>query len=269
VNWSNNQLPNTGTQLFQATEKSTMGGDAAGQGVVFDPTHDPNFTGTGNSLDPYVIYNLYLGNSGTTPNKLSIKSGTLNISIDPGGTTGNGNIILGRSTAFTATIVQLAGNVQFTKQCGEDGFRLRNVAGSTGVYEYHGGNLEVATGAAASSTIGIRIGRRCKARGRWEWKSSLSTTTVLSAHIQTSRLSCKPSQRRPPQAPSNFHYGKWRACVPIQVEGQFSLRNSATQSSRLALILNQAPTVDANGIPQSLGSDCSWSKTPRSPGVGI
>ena len=47
----NTTMPNTGTQASQATELN-LGSDYLGEGIVYDPINDPNFTGTGSASIP-------------------------------------------------------------------------------------------------------------------------------------------------------------------------------------------------------------------------
>jgi hypothetical protein len=253
VNWNansndNNTLPNTGTQANMATELNA-GWDFLGDGVVFDPANDPSTGGPPAVPDPYPTAAFYLGNTGTNDNKFTVKSGTFNVAT--GGT--NANIILSRNTTNrVGHMVQLGGNVLLTVTSGR--LSVANAVGSTGIYEYHGGIFEANLGAAAG-TNGVRLGGdntssgqgnawflvhndgaagRIKAANFLISSSAGGTTGTVEYHLGNQTTS------------GNF------GVRPIQVVNNLSFRNSATQSARLNLALDEAP-ITTVGVPQNLG----------------
>ena len=257
MNWNansndNTTMPNTGTQAAMATEINN-GWDFLGEGVVYDPVNDPNFTGTGTRVDPYSLATFYLGNQGTSNNKFTLKSGTVDVNTGSNGA----NIIARNTVGMTSIFVQTGGMYKNTSNAGVGGsLQLAATTNATGIYEYHGGSMEVclnAPGSGTGSGNGIRLGQGGSGAvgkfvvyndgpaghiraGNFHVAFGAGTTGIVEYHLNN------------PATSGNF------GVRPIQAVQQISLRNvPGSQQARLDLQLDDAPTVDGFGVPSNLG----------------
>lgn len=177
VNWGNHgvgaQAPfylvpsNPGGETVGTTEVNN-GWDAEGEGVVYDPDNDPFYeaaagpdfiypVGNDPAFDRDTIWRFYISTgSATLDNKVTIKSGSLEVATSTIPSEGGGNVQLGRGGSvpdIKGTIVQTGGSFLVRS----DNLDIGNFHTSpgNGYYEYHGGILEAGLGSASSH--GIRL----------------------------------------------------------------------------------------------------------------
>jgi hypothetical protein len=275
----------TDTQINVGT--ATLPG---GEGVVYDPSNDPNFANIGANpgnypfpagFGPQVIQNISLGRAqlvagpGATnvpapqaPNVLTVK-GNLDFTLE---------VILGRSSTEAGKpgdgrINQLSGTVKVNSA----NLDIASTDTSTnsgqvttygnGVYDYRGGTLEVQlsnqnggirlspSGSVGAAGIGRFIDRNPGTAGyirTYDFNvaagagvaARLANGTTLGVGI------------------AEFHSAGASGTRPIQVGRNLIINNGLVstgtgaggiRSSRLQLVLDSAPTVDGNGVPQNLG----------------
>jgi len=273
LNWSGTNpgattsyLPPTkdGTNVTPTVISANTSTLPGGQGVVYDPSpSDPNFANAGSptftfpaGYGPQIIDALYIARNTTEHPILTIK-GDLNVK-----TTG---MIVGRSGSTAAnqnlgTVVQLAGNVLVGSTQLDIGQREASGWGN-GVYDYRGGTLDVYGG---NTNHGIRLSSGSSTNGTGGIGRFIMHNPVGNGKVRTYDMRVA-SDRTNGDGISRgvgvveFHYenGNTR---PIQVMTNLSLNNGldsmpspSTRSSRLSFILDAAPTVDINGVPQTLG----------------
>jgi hypothetical protein len=279
VNWdrdgnTNTSLPPgnstsgvTDTQIN--TNTSTLPG---GEGVVFDPAHDPSFPppGTITFPDTYSaqsLRELYISRQTTASQSLLTIKGDLTIQA---------GLQLGRSSNTTGLVAtgrvnQLSGSVQIPNSTLD--IAATDTSGSVtgsnygnGIYDYRGGILDVSaisgTGirlSPSSGTVGAAgIGRFIMHNPAtpgyvraydYNAASGAGSTVRLADGINTG------------VGITEFHYENG-GTRPIQVPQNLIINNGmitsgsgagGVRSSRLQLVLDAAPTVDGSGVPQNLG----------------
>jgi hypothetical protein len=264
-----------------------------GSTVDFDPDHDPFFsaaaarsygpgaitgpqTGAPTAFGPQAQWRLYLtrrdGTTGvnTSTNVLNIKSGSLwFINGDaallannpPYPNLGTASFIVGRSGGGTGKVVQTGGFFSMAENLDLGASEAATTTGTilpassgTGFYEYRGGTVEAGLNTAATGR-GIRLsaGVALAPSGAGTFIDRNEGTT---GHIRVQDFVFAVSQQSTIQAvgTAEFHYVPSGGGVrPIQVNRNLSINNSATQSSRLGLVLDSAPAVDELGAPPSIG----------------
>ena len=263
---SNNGLSPTDTNI-------NSGWDFAGEGVIYDPlgADAANYAAAAGvdfdyptedraEFDRDTIWRLYLTTgSAMTDNKLTIKSGTLQLLNS--GTGSSSQLELGRgggAAGLKGVIVQTGGTLAVS----ENNLQIGNfhVNRGNGVYEYFGGSLEVALAAGD----GIRI-----AHGGSSGPAAESGTMIIhnggnSGHIRSWNVRVGSGLG---QAGTNsdavgivrFHANA-NGTQPIQVENSLlinhqddTLGTGNTRSAVLQLALDAAPMVDMSGIPLDMG----------------
>lgn len=290
-NWSqsaNNYLPpaqdsgGTPVRTDAQVNIGTIGAwNVTGEGLVYDPDNDPFYAAaaslnypTGSSIagdvggdyGPQHLYRLYVTRNTTETNLITIKSGDLAI---------ESTTIIGRSGSTASAqglgqVTQLGGRVRLPVTSLDIGETEASGYGS-GIYNYQGGTLEVATLAG----VGIRLahGNSGASRG----PSGINRFVIgngAAGHIRTfdySSVSYRGSgtdgvfdplfdpdgvTRGVAITEFQFQNGGTR---PVQVLRNLTLNNGkelatgATLSSRLVLTLDEAPAVDGGGVPIDLG----------------
>jgi len=265
ANWTDNSggpaygqlLPNpVGSSSINIDINTGNTGNTYG-GVVFDPANqlpnglsDPNssFTIAGKlyisssnvgpgSANAAVNY----GGLSCVPNFLTIASGTLTISDS---TNSNSFILVGRSV--NGTLNQTGGNfnVDATVQLGQ----LSGTNGN-GTYNFSGGNLSAGFGASPGTSPGIRLGGAAGSSG------TMVINNTLPGQIKTAGYYSAFSKGAGSYGLTEFHYGNGNVRT-VQNTGQLSIRNEInpdTYASELSLVLDAAPTMDADQTPQNLG----------------
>jgi hypothetical protein len=250
----NNALPNTGSQAGAATEIDN-GYNVPGDGVVFDPANDPNVSvDLANNIPPapnlgpsfeFDIAKMYLANgTGALGSKLTIESGTLH---------SNNLVIISRSTAVTSTIVQTGGTFITDLQ-----LEVADTSGATGIYEYHGGTLQV--GNTTSGSVGLRLGGVAGGTGIFKDYNDGAAGAINTANFIDGYLGVGYAQ---------FHFSNG-GTRPVQIAGQLSIRNNGTaQIPYLDLVLDQAPAAAGGVAPNlslfSLGSTGTYSGVGTNP----
>ncbi|HTQ40970.1 MAG TPA: dockerin type I domain-containing protein [Pirellulales bacterium] len=277
VNWSSDTLPNTGTgaAMNSATEVDNGYGvnqtTGVGDGVVFDPTNDPNYlanAGTPPYVTPYQLGRFYLGNqpSGANPpanyNTLTVKSGELDLASQMRIARTD---LSSMSETVTGTIVQTGGTVNLQDTNNDAYLSLGDTTHTLGIYNYSGGTLLFQTpSTSTSSSPGVRLGNVLTATGKFIDRNTGAAGAIQLANMYVGYNGIGILE---------YHYGLDQSSHgdvrPIQIvgtpftgessNGQLALRNGVsdgmtplTQASELSLVLDAAPTV-VGGIPQSLG----------------
>jgi hypothetical protein len=260
---TNNGTSATDTQINAGT--STLPG---GEGVVYDPTIDPNFPLIAqNEADypfptdfgPQVINQLYMSRNTTNHNLLTIK-GDLTISA---------NGVIGRSGSTGTSpemqnegrINQLSGAVSVPNNVLDLGNREASGWGN-GVYDYRGGTLEV--GAVGGNGLRLAAGGSAGTGGVGKFiVHNPSTSGFVRANIFN--VAANAGQEGNPDISANgvtngvgiveFHFANG-GTRPIQVTRELDINNGAvtagTRSARLDLKLDEAPMV-IDDKPLNLG----------------
>jgi hypothetical protein len=240
-----------------------------GEGVVYDPSsNDPNFSTAGgltfpSGYGPQIIEQLYISRNTTLQNLLTIKG---NLTIKDSGSSG---AMVGRSGGSTGapnfgSIVQTAGIVSLPTT-NLDVAQWESSGWGNGVYDYRGGTLDVYN---STTNHGIRLSHGSQASGTGGIGRIIMHNPTSSGYVRTYNFTVASDRtngdgitRGVGVAEFHFENGGTR---PIQVANTLSINNgldnspqglfsASTRSSRLALVLDAAPTVDINGVPQSLG----------------
>jgi hypothetical protein len=264
-----------------------------GSTVDFDPDHDPFFsaaagrsygpgaltgpqTGAPTAFGPQAQWRLYLTRRdtttgvNTTTNTLNIKSGSLwfingdaalNANNPPYPNLGTASFIVGRSGGGTGKVVQTGGFFSMAENLDVGASEAATSSGTiipassgTGFYEYRGGTVEAGINTAATGR-GIRLsaGVALAPSGAGTFIDRNEATT---GHIRVQDFVFAVANQSTTLAvgTAEFHYVPSGGGVrPIQVNRNLSINNSATQSSRLGLVLDSAPTLDGLGAPPSIG----------------
>jgi len=255
----------TDTQINSGT--GTLPG---GEGVVFDPTNDPNFATAGSynypsgGFGPQDIGALYISRNTANANRLTIRG---NLQVGRGANTSSFQV--GRSGS-TASAQNLGEIVQYSGTVGAPTTNLDlgswEASGwGNGVYDYRGGNLDIYNG---QTNHGIRISHGSQGNGTAGIGRLIVHNPATAGYVRTYDMRVASDRTNGDGLTRGvgfleFHYenGNTR---PVQVMTNLSLNNgldntpqgsfpASTRSSRLALILDAAPTVDGNGVPQTLG----------------
>jgi hypothetical protein len=273
----------TDTQVDFGTE--TLPG---GEGVVFDPTNDPNFAAIAAhpadypfpaGFGPQSINDLSISrahshtdSSGNTvlepqlPNLLTIK-GNLEMQA---------SVVVGRSSAEVGKpgdgrINQLSGTVKVnTANLDIAGTDTSTTTAKTtygnGVYDYRGGILEVQL---VNQNGGIRLSPSSGTVGAGGVARFIQRNPGTPGYVRTydfNVASGAGSTTLLANGTTNgvgiveFHSAGTSGTRPIQVGRNLVINNGAVtspagavRSSRLQLVLDAAPSIDANGVPQNLG----------------
>jgi hypothetical protein len=289
VNWnvasnSNAVLPPSGDALGTSpTDAQINIGTGAwdqGEGVVYDPDNDPFFPvasslpyPTGSPVQPFVgsdygpqhIFRLYIGRSVTDgrTNILTIKSGDLVIASTAivgrsGSTFGNENL---------GVVVQEGGRLRLPI-VSLDIAQAETSGWGNGTYDYRGGTLEV----DLQGVNGIRLahgGGNAMAGGKGKF---IVHNPTSGGHIRTWRYqsaswrggvdailsATDPDGIVTGVATTEFHYENG-GTRPIQVAQNLTINNGfqadtlGTVSSRLGLVLHEAPCTGLDCVPNNVG----------------
>lgn len=259
-----------------------------GEGVVYDPSNDPNFPNIAanpanypfpaGGFGPQVIRELYIGRAqnvtgpGATtvpapqaPNVLTIK-GNLELTL---------TMVVGRSSAEAGKpgdgrVNQLSGTVKVnTAQldiAGTDTSATALTTYGNGVYDYRGGTLEVQL---TNQNGGIRLSPSSGTVGAGGVGRFIQRNPGTPGYVRTYDFNVA-SGAGSATLPANgttlgvgiveFHSAGINGTRPIQVGRNLVINNGAVaspagavRSSRLQLVLDSAPAVDGSGVPQNLG----------------
>jgi hypothetical protein len=289
VNWnvssnSNIVLPPsgnaTGTSVTDAQINIGSGPWDLGDGVVYDPANDPYFpaaaslpypTGSsaqafaGTDYGPQHLFRLFIGRNvidGST-SKLTIKGGDLVIASTvvvgrSGSTSGNENL---------GMIVQMGGRLR-TPIVSMDIGQAETSGWGNGTYDYRGGTLEV----DLEGVNGIRLahgGGNALAGGKGKFVVHNPTS---GGHVRTWRYQsaswrgsidailtpADPDGFTTGVATTEFHYENG-GTRPFQIGQSLTINNGfqsdtqGTVSSRLALVLHEAPCAGVGCVPINMG----------------
>jgi hypothetical protein len=289
----------TDTQINLGT--ATLPG---GEGVVFDPSLDPNFANIGANpgnypfpagFGPQVINNLSLGRAqlvpgpGATqvpapqaPNVLTIK-GNLEFALE---------VILGRSSTEAGKpgdgrINQLSGTVKANSgNLDIAGTDTSTASGQVttygnGVYDYRGGTLEVQL---SNQNTGIRLSPQgsvgAAGVGRFIQRNPATPGYVRTYDFNVAAGAGVAARLANGSTLGvgivEFHSSGTTGTRPIQVGRNLVINNGAVaspagavRSSRLQLVLDSPPSLDGNGVPQNLGLfDTDFDQTDIDPPSG-
>ena len=279
VNWSNNTLPPDNGSGSATDTQINLGTGAwdLGEGVVYDPNNDPGFAATSGMTFPsgygaQIIDNLYISRNTPETNLLTIK-GDLDILDYP---------VIGRSSgtdgvATTGQITQMGGVVTVPN----DDFQLAgpdtsNAGIGNGTYDYRGGTLDISTvggsglrmSHGSTSTNGT-TGEPTGASGvaRFIMHNPTTGGYVRSDQVSVASFAGIPDGATTIRDPDGvnrgvgifeYHYEN-SGTRPFQVTYRLTLNNGfddntlGTRSSRLELVLDEAPSIDPNGVPNDIG----------------
>ncbi len=244
-----------------------------GEGVVYDPSPaDPNFANAGSltypaGFGPQILNDLSVSRQATAADNLLTIKGNLTLQT---------RMYLGRSSnvadvVATGRVNQLSGTVKVNSDRMEIGSTdtSANVTSKNygnGIYDYSGGILEVSQVGGAgiqlstsSSTVGAA------GIGRFIMRNP-STPGYVRAYDYNAAAGAGAPVRLADGVNTGvgiteFHYANGNT-RPIQVNRNLIINNGltnsgtgagGTRSSRLALMLDAAPSVDGSGVPQNLG----------------
>jgi hypothetical protein len=272
--------PATDTQINLGT-----GDWNEGEGVVFDPANDPNFAAASGlnfplNFGPQIINGLFMSRGTTESTLLTIKG---DLAFRDPIHVGSGSGVRGAAT--NAMIVQESGLVRVPL----DDLVLATTNTSTlgrgnGTYVYRGGSLEVAQDAgngislSVSSNANASDGQKLGPGGVGKFVVHNPSTP---GHIRTYSLTTAAFAGFDEGIPNNpndsefnpaydadgdttgvgifeFHYANG-GTRPIQVNDDMILNNGVdrntkgTRSSRLDLILDEAPCDGAGCVPGNIG----------------
>lgn len=259
-----------------------------GEGVVFDPTNDPHFAAASGlnfpaGFGPQIIYGLSMSRGTTEPTLLTIK-GDLAFR-DPVYVGGSSGI---REEVANATIVQESGLVRVPL----DDLVLATVSATNpilvghgnGTYVYRGGSLEVAQSGgngiflSVGSTSAASDGQRFGPGGVGKFvvhnpstpghiRTYSLTTVAFAGFDEGVQNNDEDSEFNPVYDADGentgvgifeFHYDNG-GTRPIQVNFNMYLNNGldkytkGTRSSRLELVLDEAPCDGAGCVPGNIG----------------
>jgi hypothetical protein len=267
-----------------------------GEGVVYDPTNDPSFSAIAANpanypfpagFGPQVIRELYIGRAQTVPgpsatsvpapqapNVLTIK-GDLELTD---------TMIVGRSSTESGKpgdgrINQLSGTVKVNNFnldiAGTDTSATAVTNYGNGVYDYRGGILEVEL---ANQNGGIRLSPSSGTVGAGGVARFIQRNPGTPGYVRTYDFNVASGSGATARLANGtstgvgiveFHSAGTTGTRPIQVGRNLIINNGApttpagaVRSSRLELVLDSAPVVDGNGVPQNLGLfDTDFDKT--------
>ncbi len=300
ANWSNNVLPPSNGATPPAPTDTDIGiGTASlpgGQGILYDPTNDPNFANVGSQVFPdgfnaQTIRELYVARTLTATKVDGVVTPDATITLN-GDLTATGNVIIGRSSnirdvATTGTIVQTGGT--FLVSLGNMDLAqtetTQNGMGN-GTYDYRGGTLDV----SRDGGNGLRLSNGSNSNALDTQISGAAGIGKIIIHNPANHQgyfrafnlvfnsyagfgdgvanSFDPNGVTKGVSIAEFHYENG-GVRPIQVTSTLTINNglvdapgpAATQgvrSARLNLVLDSAPQV-TGGIPQNLGLiDVDW-----------
>lgn len=276
--WFN--IPNWSTTSFlPPTTNGTSTTDTninMGATVEYDPVNDPYYATAGGltyppGYGPTTIWRLYLSSGSTATNTLNIRSGTLTQRDDPNQGTPSAQAIIGRNGVG---IVNVYGGAWIQESNNIDLGSNQNTSGAhSGTINYYGGTIEAGLLLAAdNSTGGIRLGPATIAGAADPTDGTLRiANTGPDGRICVKNLLVSSgSGNNGSTGLIEFHYGVNThadgGVRPVQVARSLILNNSASQSSRLDLVLDSPPeTPTDNGlffIPENLGLfDIDYSST--------
>jgi hypothetical protein len=262
-----------------------------GEGVVYDPANDPSFASTSAmaywslpAVQPYTpqtIWRLYIARypaaaPGTADTKLTIK-GDMTTSTGPvAAPLGDTRWQIGRSSGTqgvpaTGIIVQEGGTVingYGDVDLGSSDTSPGSGYFGNGTYDYRSGTFEqglldesatrrfrlAAGGSTAAGGIGELIMHNPDTAGHFRVKEMLVASYGGGG-------SYNPDGMVRGVGIAEFHYDN-AGTRPVQVNDNLTIANgqnttgtqlTAWRSSRLRLVLDEAPTVDVNGVPINLG----------------
>jgi hypothetical protein len=276
-NWSNNLVPpgstspiasgqNTEIDSGVTVDYDPLGADATNYAAAAAQTYPTNYGPTaGGGL---VIWRLYLSSGANNSNTLNMKSGQLILRDD---TIGTAQFIVGRTGA--GVVNQTGGT--FIEESNNIDLSSNQATGAlSGTWNYSGGTVEAGLLLATdSSTGGIRLGPSTIAAGN----PTPSTGTLRIAntgpdgHIRFKNVTGSGgSGNNGSVANFEFHYGVNThgdgGVRPVQIARNLTFNNSASQSSRLNLVLDSAPETPTDDgsffIPESIALfDADFSST--------
>jgi hypothetical protein len=254
---------------------------------VYDPANDPSFPNIAAhptdypfpaGFGPQLIRELYIGRAQTVPgpgatsvpapqapNVLTIK-GNLELTA---------TMVVGRSSAEAGKpgdgrVNQLLGTVKVNAAqldiAGTDTSATALTPYGNGVYDYRGGTLEVQL---TNQNGGIRLSPSSGTVGAAGVGRFIQRNPGTPGYVRTYDF-VVASGAGSAAVPANgttlgvgiveFHSAGTNGTRPIQVGRNLVINNGAAttpagavRSSRLQLILDSAPAVDGNGVPQNLG----------------
>lgn len=292
ANWNrnmndNNTLPPGGDAagMGAATDTEISIGTAnlnGGMGVIYNPTDGAPFFPVAASVnDPPAgfgyqkIAQLYISRSPGEPTGL-VPDNTVTIMGDLELTA---NMIVGRSSGVLNTptngrVNQLAGFLNMHFNALDLGQReapaapAMRIGFGNGTYDYRGGSMEVALQASDIANHGIRLsaggspGVGGIGRFIMHNPSTPGYVRTLNFHMAANAGNIA----LPPEVNPNgttigvgiaeFHFENG-GTRPVQVTRNLIINNGAvaagTRSSRLDLVLDESPSVDINGVPETLG----------------
>jgi hypothetical protein len=283
VNWNissnaNNVLPPGSASATDIQINNGYGINA--EGVVYDPTNDPNFANVGSftfpsGYGPQTFDNLYISRATTSSNLLTVK-GDMNF-VD--------GIVVGRSSgvdgvATTGRINQVSGNFLVPL----DEFDLAGPDTSqagigNGIYDYRGGVFDIGSvggpGMRMSHGSGSINGTTAEPTGASGVARFIVHNPNSGGYVRAFNVAIASfggianttdggTTNRDPDGINRgvgifeFHYenGQTR---PFQVPSNLSINNGftsatgGTRSSRLDLVLNEAACVGAACVPNNIG----------------
>lgn len=260
-----------------------------GEGVVYDPTNDPNFANAGTltypaGYGPQSINQLYISRSGfNTTTSTPTPSDPNNLLTIKGDLTVQGQMIVGRSSgtrgvATNATVIQKSGNLLVTSSSldlaqtdtGNGGLGYGN-----GTFDYRGGTLEVSqiggNGLRLSNGTNSNASDGSPAGAAGVGKFIMHNPTT-GGHVRPYDMifaayagpgdgvvtAADPDGSTTGVAIAEFHYENG-GVRPIQVSRNLSLNNgvdstsAGTRSARLDLKLDAPVTLGSGGVPMNLG----------------
>jgi hypothetical protein len=260
-----------------------------GEGVVYDPTNDPNFAAAQGltypaGYGPQSINQLYISRSGfNTTTQTATPSDPSNLLTIKGDLTVQGQMIVGRSSgtrgvATNATVIQKSGMLQVTlssldlaqTDTGNGGLGYGN-----GTFDYRGGTLEVSQ--AGGAGLRLSVGTNSAATdglpaGAGGVGKFIMHNPTGGGHVRPFDMifgayagpndsmvtDADPNGVTTGVAIAEFHYENG-GVRPIQVSRNLSLNNGmdpstfGTRSARLDLKLDAPVTLGAGGVPMNLG----------------
>ena len=287
VNWDRNSNANMALPPGDSTTGATdtqinIGYGLGAEGVVYDPTNDPNFPPPGSitfppTFGPQLIRELYISRASSTTNPAANNLLTIKGDLEFRGT-----VVIGRSSGIDGTFTngrvnQLSGFVnapltEFTI-AGPDTSRAGY---GNGIYDYRGGKFDIGSIGGAglrlshgsNSTNGV-TGQPTGASGvgRFIVRNPNSGGYVRAFDVAVASyagVSDAVTTNADPNGVTRgvgifeFHYENGRT-RPFQVPHNISLNNGfdaatgGTRSSRLDLVLNQAPCTGTACVPNDIG----------------
>ncbi|MFO0789651.1 MAG: hypothetical protein U0805_09335 [Pirellulales bacterium] len=278
-NWNRDSNNNTtlppGNSTTGVTDTQINIGTASlpgGEGVVFDPTNDPNFPPPGSitfptGFGPQDIRELYISRQTTASQSLLTIKGSLNLQA---------SMQLGRSSntaglVATGRVNQLSGTVTIPLNsldiaATDTSASVTGENYGNGVYDYRGGILNVSADGGSGLRLSPGSGTVGAAGvGRFIMHNP-ATPGFVRAYDYNSAASAGATARLANGTTTGvgvteFHFENG-GTRPIQVPRNLIINNGLTgsgtgaggiRSSRLQLVLDAAPIVDGSGVPQNLG----------------